>query len=102
MPSSRIVGRISSSRSRVNSEYSVWSAVIGCVGVRPADGVGDASDRPRWRDLAGLDELGHRADGLLDRHGLVDAVLVVEVDVVDAEPLQRGVAGGADVLRAGR
>ena len=46
------------------------------------------------------DELGHRADGLLDRHRRVDAVLVVEVDVVDAEPLQRGVAGRPDVLRA--
>ena len=46
-----------------------------------------------------LDELRHRADGLLDRDRLVDAVLVVEVDVVDAEPLQRGVARLAHVLR---
>jgi hypothetical protein len=48
--------------------------------------------------LAGGDELGHRTDGLLDRRRLVDAVLVVEVDVVDAEPLQRRVARLADVV----
>ena len=36
--------------------------------------------------LALGDELGHRPDGLLDRHVEVGAVLVVEVDVVDAEP----------------
>ena len=50
-------------------------------------------------DLAGLDQLGHGADDLLDRDRPVDTVLVVEVDVVDAAPLQAGVAGGADVLR---
>jgi hypothetical protein len=37
-------------------------------------------------DLAFLDQLGHCADGLLDRHVRVDAVLVVEVDVVGSEP----------------
>jgi hypothetical protein len=41
----------------------------------------------------------HGADGLFDRHGGVDPVLVVEIDVVDAEPLQRGVARAAHVLR---
>jgi hypothetical protein len=49
-------------------------------------------------DLALLDELGHRADGLLDRHRVVDAVLVVEVDEVDAEPLERVLAGLAHVV----
>jgi hypothetical protein len=51
-------------------------------------------------DLAGLDELAEGAPGVLDRHGGVHAVLVVEVDDVDAEPLQRGVARAADVLGA--
>ena len=69
-------------------------------GVRPADGVGRRLGQPEVPDLAGGDQLGHRADGLLDRHRLVDPVLVVEVDVVDAEPLQAGVAGRADVRRA--
>ena len=69
-------------------------------GVRPADGVGRRLGQPEVADLARGDQLGHRADGLLDRHRLVDPVLVVEVDVVDAEPLQAGVAGLADVRRA--
>jgi hypothetical protein len=35
----------------------------------------------------------HRAHRDLDGHLLVDAVLVVEVDAVDAEPLEAGLAG---------
>jgi hypothetical protein len=50
-------------------------------------------------DLARGDQLSHRADGLLDRHRLVDAVLVVEVDHVHTEPGQRRVARRPDVLR---
>ena len=48
--------------------------------------------------LAGGDELGHRGHGLLDRGLEVDAVLVVEVDVVDAEALERRVARVPDVV----
>lgn len=50
--------------------------------------------------LAGLDQLGHRAHGLLDRNIRVHPVLVVEVDVVHAEALQGGVTRRADVVRA--
>lgn len=48
-------------------------------------------------DLAGGDEFGHHADGLLDRHVHIAAVHVVEVDGVDAETLEAGVDTGADV-----
>ena len=58
----------------------------------------DASDRAQVAHLAGLDQFGHGADRVLDRHGLVDAVLEVEIDEVQTEPLQRGVAGAADVI----
>ncbi len=51
-------------------------------------------------DLASLDEVGEGADGVLDRRARVDAVLVVDVDVVGAEALERAVDGGADVGRA--
>ena len=51
-------------------------------------------------DLALGDEVGERADGLLDRGAGVDPVLVVEVDVVGAEPPQRSLDGGPDVGRA--
>src|SRR5712691_8127436 len=48
--------------------------------------------------LAGLDQPRHRAHRLLDRHVRVDAVQVVEVDVVDAELREARLAGGAHVL----
>jgi hypothetical protein len=54
------------------------------------------ADRPR---LAGGDDLGHRAPGLLHRHLLVDAVQLVQVDVVDAEAAQRAVDALAHVSR---
>jgi len=44
-------------------------------------------------------QLGHGPDGVLDGHGVVDAVLVVEVDVVDAQSLQRRVARDTHVVR---
>ena len=55
-------------------------------------------ERPRWRTLPSRDELGHRADGLLDRHARVREVQVPEVDGVDAEPLQAGLGGLAGAL----
>jgi len=69
-------------------------------GVGATDRVGGGFGEAQVADLARLDELLHRADGLLDRDRGVHAVLVVEVDVVDTEALERGVAGGADVRRA--
>ena len=51
-------------------------------------------------DLALGDQLGQRADGVLDRRVRVDAVLVVEVDAVGAEPLQGALDRDADVRRA--
>src|SRR5262249_55244776 len=50
--------------------------------------------------LAGAYEVGHRADRFLDRHARIDAVQVVEIDRIDAEPLQASVAGLANALRA--
>ena len=68
-------------------------------GVGAADGVGRGLAQPEESDLAGRDQLGHGPDGLLDRRVLVHPVLVVEVDVIDSEPLQTGVASGPDILR---
>jgi hypothetical protein len=50
------------------------------------------------QDLALLHELRHRADGLLDLDVRVDAVLVVEVDVVGFESLKRALDGAVDML----
>jgi len=51
-------------------------------------------------NLASSNQISHRADHLLDRDLLVDAVLVEEVDAVGAEPSQRGIHDFADVLWA--
>jgi hypothetical protein len=48
-------------------------------------------------DLSGLHKVRHGADGVLDGDRRVDAVLVVQVDVVDPEPPQRGVARGGHI-----
>ena len=45
--------------------------------------------------MPSLHQLGHRADRVLDRRVGIDAVLVVEVDRLDAEPLQARLAATA-------
>ena len=57
-------------------------------GTRPLDGLGARLGQAEIAHLAGLDQLGHRADGVLDRDIGVDPVLVIEVDVVDTQPTQ--------------
>src|SRR2546429_7152113 len=47
------------------------------------------------------DQLRHGADGVLDRHGAVDPMQVVEVDVGDLEALQARLARLPDPLGAG-
>ena len=100
MPSSRSSGSTSASWSRVHSEYSDCSAVIGCTAWARRMVATHASDSPMWRTLPSATSSASGADRVLDRRGRVDAVLVVQVDVVGAEPLQRTLDGGADVGRA--
>ena len=54
-------------------------------------------DKPH---LAALDEPAHLADRVLDRHVGIDAVLVIQVDHFEAEPLQARVAGLPDIFGA--
>ena len=88
MPSSRSSGSTSGSWSRVHSEYSDCSARDRVHGVRAADRVDPGFGEPDVAYLALGDQFGDGADGVLDRGVGVDAVLVVEVDVVGAEPAQ--------------
>ncbi len=62
-------------------------------GMRSADRVGRRLGQAEEAHLALVDEPRHRADRVLDRHGRIDAMLVVEVDRVDPQPLQRRLAG---------
>src|SRR5271155_775475 len=48
--------------------------------------------------FAGFDQFGHSAYGVFDRRVRVDAMLVIEIDVIDAKAFQGSVAGGADVF----
>ena len=51
------------------------------------------------KDLSLLDQILDRAGHVLDRHGQVDPVLVVEVDAVGLEPSQRFLDHATDALR---
>ena len=53
-----------------------------------------------YRTLPSATSVGQSADGIFDGGLRVDPVLVVEIDVVGAEPLQRALDRGADVRRA--
>ena len=49
--------------------------------------------------LAGPNHFAHGTDGVLDGHIGVNPVLVIKVDLVDAEPLQALVTAFADIFR---
>ena len=68
-------------------------------GVRPAQRPRRCLGQAEIAHLAGLDQIGHGADGVLDRHVRIDPVLIEEVDVVDPEPRQRAVTRFAHMLR---
>ena len=53
-----------------------------------ADRVGAGLGQPEVEDLALLDQRSDSTRGLLDRSSRVDAVLVVQVDLVGAETAQ--------------
>jgi hypothetical protein len=67
--------------------------------VRAADRFRPRLGQTERARLALLDQLLHRADGVLDRHAGVDAMLVVEVDHFDAEALQARLARLHHVFR---
>ena len=50
-PSSRAVGTISRSSSRVNSDHSLCSAAIGCTSHASRSVAALTSESPRWRTL---------------------------------------------------
>ena len=96
------VGRISSSGSRLHSEYSVCSAVIGCTACARRIVSRRRLGQAEVAHLASPHQLRHRADGVLDRRVGIDAVLVVEIDHVDPESPQAVVARTGARTRACR
>jgi hypothetical protein len=63
---------------------------------RPGLGQADVAD------LALGDQLGQRADGILDRGFRIDAVLIVEIDVVGAKPRPSSITGAGRERRRRR
>jgi hypothetical protein len=82
------------------SEYFTWFATIGAGG-GPADPPAGVVRDARVAHLAGTHRVVERAEGLLERHRVVDGVHVPEVDVVGAELAQR-VVEAAQQRAAGR
>ena len=67
-------------------------------GVSFADGVYTRFRQAKVLHLALGDQFLHSAGNFLDRHIWIDAMLVEEIDVVGAQPLQAGLGRGLDVL----
>src|SRR5262245_8143361 len=67
--------------------------------VRTADRCLACLGQSEEADFAGLLQLRHGANRLLDRHARIDAVLVVDIDRIDAEALQRCITRAPNVFR---
>ena len=68
--------------------------------VRAANGLRARLREAEVQDLSGLDQILDRAGHVLDRHGEIDPVLVVEIDAVGLETLQRFLDDLPDTLRS--
>jgi hypothetical protein len=68
-------------------------------GVCFANGLRPGFAQAQGADLTLFDKLRHGADGVLDRHFRIDAVLIVKIDDLHAQTLQAGVASGCDIFR---
>ncbi|MCY1232377.1 hypothetical protein D9M72_448650 [compost metagenome] len=68
------------------------------VGTFKRGGTGFGQSQPAY--LAGLHQVRHGPHGLFDRHGRIHAMLVVQVDMVRAQPLQAGLAAGTHIVGA--
>ena len=68
----------------------------GVYGMRAAQRGGGHFAQAKGANLAGGHQLGQRADAVLNRHLLVPAVQVIQVNHVGLQALERGFAGGAN------
>ena len=67
--------------------------------VRAADRLGASLAQAEVAYLSLLDETSHCTDGIFDRHGPVDTMLVIKVDHVDPEALEARLTGALHILR---
>jgi hypothetical protein len=90
---------IPSSGSRRHSEYSVWTADIGCTGVRPAEGGGRDLAQSEEPHLSLSYQLRHGTNGFFYGGVDVHTMLVVKIDSLDAQPPEASLACPPDELR---
>src|SRR2546428_9329342 len=69
-------------------------------GMRPAHRLRGCFRQTEVTDFALPDQVRHRAHRVVDRDRPIHAMLIVEIDVIHAQPPERGVACRLDVLRA--
>src|SRR5579885_165510 len=67
--------------------------------VRTTDGLHTGFRKTEILDLARSDQILDRAGDVFDRHLVIDAMLVEEIDGLDLEPLERSLRDLFDVLR---
>ena len=84
---------------RVHSEVLALHGRHGQDGMRPADRLRAGFGQPEVLHLTGLHEFLDGARDILDRHVRIDAMLIQQVDRVDAKPLERSLDGLLDVRR---
>src|SRR4029079_9301190 len=51
-------------------------------------------------DLSGFHQIAHCPDGIFDWYVGIDSMLIVEIDAIDAQTLERSVTGRAHVFRS--
>src|SRR5580700_4670888 len=88
------------SKPRPRGEYATKPILSARVvhGVSPANSFRPSLAEAQSADLALFDQPGHGADGVFDRNGRIDAMLVVQIDDLDAQPLETGLARADDIF----
>ena len=67
--------------------------------MRPPDRFRRGFGEAEVADLSLVLEARHFPDRIFDRNIGIDAVLIIEIDRLDPEPLEARLAGGADIFR---
>src|SRR6266567_4618453 len=67
--------------------------------MRASDTIGAGFGQSEITQLAGANQLRHRAYGFFDRRLRIDPMLIIEIDAINAEPAQARFAGLLHILR---
>src|SRR3954469_17921867 len=68
-------------------------------GMRAPNGVGACFGQAEVAHLTGTNQLSHRADCFLNWSFGIDAMLIIKIDAINAEPAKTRVTGLLDVVR---